>query len=54
MVTDRQGNAVSGATPAAVEHFDQAVREFNVYRVILLLPPTGPSRRRPASSWPTS
>ena len=32
MVTDRQGNVVSGATPAAVQHFDQAVREFNVYR----------------------
>ena len=32
MVTDRQGNAVSGATPAAVQHFDQALRELNVYR----------------------
>jgi hypothetical protein len=32
MITDRQGNAVSGATPAAVQHFDEAVREFNVYR----------------------
>jgi hypothetical protein len=32
MLTDRQGNPVTGATPAAVEHFDQAVREFNIYR----------------------
>jgi tetratricopeptide (TPR) repeat protein len=32
MITDRQGNAVSGATPGAVRHFDQAVREFNIYR----------------------
>jgi hypothetical protein len=32
MVTDRQGNRVSGATPAAVRHFDQAVGEFNLYR----------------------
>jgi tetratricopeptide (TPR) repeat protein len=32
MLTDRQGNPVSGATPAAVQHFDQAVVEFNVYR----------------------
>ena len=32
MVTDRQGNTVSGATAVAVQHFDQAAREFNVYR----------------------
>ncbi|MCI0546712.1 MAG: tetratricopeptide repeat protein [Candidatus Rokubacteria bacterium] len=32
MLTDRQGHPVSGATPAAVEHYDQAVAEFNVYR----------------------
>jgi hypothetical protein len=32
MITDRQGNAVSGASQAAVAHFDQAVHEFNVYR----------------------
>ncbi len=32
MLTDRQGNPVSGATPMAVELFDQAVHEFNVYR----------------------
>ena len=54
MVTDRQGNAVSGATPAAVELFDQAVHELNVYRGDPLAPPTGPSRRRRPSSWLTS
>jgi hypothetical protein len=32
MVTDRQGNRVSGATPAAVRYFDRAVGEFNLYR----------------------
>jgi tetratricopeptide (TPR) repeat protein len=30
--TDRQGNRVSGATPEAVAHFDQAVHDFNLYR----------------------
>jgi tetratricopeptide (TPR) repeat protein len=29
---DRQGNRVSGATPEAVAHFDQAVSELNLYR----------------------
>jgi tetratricopeptide (TPR) repeat protein len=32
MVTDRQGNALSGATAQAVELFDQAVEAFNIYR----------------------
>ena len=32
MITDRQGNALSGATRPAAEWFDQAVRAFNVYR----------------------
>ena len=32
MVTDRQSNAVSGATPAAVARFDEAVRSFTIYR----------------------
>src|SRR5262245_53229418 len=32
MSSDRQGNRVSGATPEAVSHFDQALSEFNVYR----------------------
>ena len=32
MITDRQGNRVSGATPDAVALFDQALAEFNVYR----------------------
>jgi tetratricopeptide (TPR) repeat protein len=32
MVTDRQFNAVSGATPEAVSHFDEALRSFNIYR----------------------
>lgn len=29
---DRQGNRLSGATPEAVGHFDQAVSELNLYR----------------------
>jgi tetratricopeptide (TPR) repeat protein len=32
MMTDRQGNPLTGGTPEAVAHYDQAVREFNVYR----------------------
>jgi hypothetical protein len=32
MLSDRQENPVSGATAEAVEHFDAAVRAFNVYR----------------------
>ena len=32
MITDRQGNRVSGATAEAVALFDQALGEFNVYR----------------------
>jgi tetratricopeptide (TPR) repeat protein len=32
MVTDRQSNALSGATPAAAGLFDEAVRSFNIYR----------------------
>ena len=32
MVTDRQANDVSGATPEAVQHFDEALRSFNIYR----------------------
>jgi tetratricopeptide (TPR) repeat protein len=32
MVTDRQFNPVSGATPEAVGHFDEALRSFNIYR----------------------
>lgn len=32
MHQDRQGNRVSGATAEAVERFDLAVREFNLYR----------------------
>ena len=32
MLTDRQSNPVSGATPAAVRHFDEALHSFNVYR----------------------
>lgn len=32
MLTDRQGNAVSGATAASVEAFDEAVAAFNIYR----------------------
>ena len=32
MLTDRQGNTVSGASSGAVESFDQAVEVFNIYR----------------------
>ncbi len=32
MLTDRQGNTLSGATAEAVELFDEAVAEFNIYR----------------------
>lgn len=32
MSSDRQGNGLSGATPAAIEHYDQAVEAFNIYR----------------------
>lgn len=32
MVTDRQSNPVSRATPEAVRHFDDALRAFNLYR----------------------
>ena len=32
MLSDRQGNPVSGATSETVEHFDNAVRAFNIYR----------------------
>lgn len=32
MVTDRQSNSLSGATPAAAERFDAAVRSFTIYR----------------------
>jgi hypothetical protein len=32
MLTDRQSNTVSGATPEAVRHFDEALRSFNIYR----------------------
>ena len=32
MLTDRQGNTLSGATSKAVELFDQAVEAFNIYR----------------------
>lgn len=32
MLTDRQGNPLSGATPEAVALFDQAVEAFNIYR----------------------
>jgi tetratricopeptide (TPR) repeat protein len=32
MSSDRQGHRLSGATPEAISHFDQAVGEFNVYR----------------------
>jgi hypothetical protein len=32
MLTDRQANAVSGATPEAVRHFDEALQSFNIYR----------------------
>jgi hypothetical protein len=32
MLTDRQSNPVSGATPEAVRHFDEALHSFNIYR----------------------
>jgi tetratricopeptide (TPR) repeat protein len=32
MSTDRQGNSLSGGTPAAIEQFDAALGEFNLYR----------------------
>jgi hypothetical protein len=32
MVSDRQGNPVSGATAEAVGHFDEALLSFNIYR----------------------
>jgi tetratricopeptide (TPR) repeat protein len=32
MITDRQGNPLPGATPAAAAAFDQAVEAFNLYR----------------------
>lgn len=32
MLTDRQSNPVSGATPAAVRLFDEALHSFNIYR----------------------
>lgn len=32
MSSDRQGNSLSGATPAAIESYDQAVEAFNIYR----------------------
>ncbi|MBY4675229.1 tetratricopeptide repeat protein [Marinobacterium arenosum] len=32
MVSDQQGNQLSGATPAAVELYEQAVTAFNLYR----------------------
>ncbi len=32
MITDRQGNPLSGATPASAALFDQAVEAFNLYR----------------------
>lgn len=32
MLTDRQGNQVTGATAEAVAHFDAAVHAFNIYR----------------------
>ncbi len=32
MFTDRQGNALSGATAAAVTAYDEAVHAFNIYR----------------------
>jgi hypothetical protein len=32
MLTDRQFNVVTGATPEAVRHFDEALRSFNIYR----------------------
>ncbi|MEX2519189.1 MAG: tetratricopeptide repeat protein [Paracoccaceae bacterium] len=32
MITDKQGHALSGATSEAVEHYEAAVRAFNIYR----------------------
>jgi hypothetical protein len=32
MLTDRQSNRVSGATPEAVRHYDEALHSFNIYR----------------------
>ena len=32
MITDAQGQALSGATREAAHHFDQAVTAFNLYR----------------------
>jgi tetratricopeptide (TPR) repeat protein len=32
MVTDRQGNRVSGSTDEAVRHYDAALRAFNIYQ----------------------
>ncbi|WP_397473495.1 tetratricopeptide repeat protein [Pusillimonas sp.] len=32
MVTDLQGNTVAGATPRAVEYFNEAIAAFNVYQ----------------------
>ncbi len=32
MLTDRQGNTLTGATAEAVGHFDAAVEAFNIYR----------------------
>jgi hypothetical protein len=32
MLTDRQANPLSGATPDAVVRFDEALRSFNIYR----------------------
>jgi hypothetical protein len=32
MYQDRQGNPLTGANQAAIDHFDQAVRAFNIYR----------------------
>jgi hypothetical protein len=53
MMTDRQGNALSGATAEAVGLFDQAVEAFNIYRgdPITLLDKA--ARRRPTSPWRT-
>lgn len=32
MLTDRQSNPVTGATPEAVRNYDEALRAFNIYR----------------------
>ncbi|HEU4625126.1 MAG TPA: tetratricopeptide repeat protein [Steroidobacteraceae bacterium] len=32
MITDRQGNPLNGATPAAAARFDEALHAFNIYR----------------------